>query len=256
MKKFLFVLFIAAAALTGCKKDTDPTVHITQTDLALINQQLAGTWLFPVETVSVVDDSGKQLLPNQTETSSAFQFDGISTVTIMPGPGIKEKGFYSLSTSNGFIYVTVLSPDGNTTVYKLLYINDKTLKLNAAQPYLYYDGNTAVVANAIINQVFKKQDAFDVSGKTVNISILSDATFDASVYAVRAGDTVLLDTQTRITKNYTFAYQAKSGDHLLLDLLGTPAKISFSAYYKGVPLTGKFITDDYELRTTTGWNIP
>lgn len=256
MKKTVLILLVLGALFAGCKKDTDPTVNITQTDLNLINTQLRGTWLFPTETLNVVDNSGKALLPSKTYASSAFQFDGISNVSIMPDINTVEKGTYSLTTSGGFIYMTVLTPDGNTTIYKILLLNDKTLKIYAIQPYLFYNGDTPVIANAEINTVFKKQDAADISGSLVNITVVSDSLFDVNVGTVRNGDTVLLGSQLKVAKQYNFAYQAKQGDHLFIDVLGSVDKTTFSAYYNGLPLSGDYSAIDGEIQTTTGWNIP
>lgn len=49
LKKFLFVLFVAATVFTGCQKDTSTAVKIGASDMATVNGQLKGLWLFPVE---------------------------------------------------------------------------------------------------------------------------------------------------------------------------------------------------------------
>ena len=259
LKKLLLVLFVVATIFTGCKKDTNPTVVITSTDIANINTQLRGTWLFPTQTVSVLDDKGKPVIPVQSTASSVFVFDGISNLTIMPDLTTVEKATYTLSTSNGYVFVTVLTPDGNTTIYKLLLLNDKTLKLNTSQPYLYYNGDTPEIANAVINKEFKKEDGADANGKLVNISISSDSVYNANLYVVRKTDTLLLSSQSHLTAPLNYAFAAKDGDHLYLDIFGSIAKTTYSVYYQGIPLSGLQTTvpgKPGEITTTSGWDIP
>ena len=76
LKKLLFLLLAVAAFLSSCKKDTGTNVTITPADLASVNAQLHGNWIFPVKTLTVLDDNGKALFPAQSLPASAYYFDG------------------------------------------------------------------------------------------------------------------------------------------------------------------------------------
>jgi hypothetical protein len=65
LKKLLLILFVATAFLNSCKKDTGTNVTITPADLANVNRQLKGSWVFPVKTLTVLDDNGKAMFPPQ-----------------------------------------------------------------------------------------------------------------------------------------------------------------------------------------------
>lgn len=142
MKKLLLALFISAAVFSSCKKDTGTNVNITGTDLAAINGQLRGTWVFPIETSKIVDSTGATLVPSQSLPAPALQFYSSSGVNIMPDSRTTLKGTFTLSTDKGFIYLDIVYPDGSTVEYQVLQVTTQTLKLNLTQPYVYLNGST------------------------------------------------------------------------------------------------------------------
>ena len=72
--KLLLILSVAIAMLSSCKKDTSSDVTITPADLAYENGQIKGSWVFPVKTLTIVDENGKALFPPQTLPASALFF--------------------------------------------------------------------------------------------------------------------------------------------------------------------------------------
>ena len=80
MKKLLLVLLVAGMAVSGCKKDPWKPSTLSQADIATVNAQLKGTWVFPFRTLTVVDSAGKAVLPVQNIPAAAFAFDGLNTV--------------------------------------------------------------------------------------------------------------------------------------------------------------------------------
>ena len=149
LKNFLLALFAAAIMFTGCQKDMG-AVSIKSSDLATINGQLKGTWVFPVQTLSIVDNTGKVLSPAQGIPAPAFQFDGSTKVNIMPDLRTVLKGTYELITKNGFIYLDVVYPDHTTKEFQVLLVSNETLKLSSTAPYTYTDANNKPVqGNAV-----------------------------------------------------------------------------------------------------------
>lgn len=257
MKKLLYILFFAIAAFCSCKKDTSTDVSITHADLSSLNSQLKGTWVFPVQTYSVVDSTGKVLSPAQSQPSPALQFDGSSKVNIMPDSKTVLKGTYRLSTDKGLIYITVDYPDGSSVQYQVLSMNDQTLKLTSSQPYPYFNGTDVVTANAVVSTVLSRQNSVDVTGHFVKITASSDSSFNIGVYVKHPGaDTAALVTQrSSVTGPFNYSFTAKPGDHLQLDIF-SGGNTTFYVYYDGIPITGEVDLLGNELKTDTGWDIP
>ena len=261
MKKLLYLLFIAAAMFTGCQKDTSTNVSIGSGDLSAINNQLKGTWVFPVQTMSVVDSMGKPLAANESQASPAFKFDGNAKVDIMPDLHTVIKGTYLLSTKKGLIYVEVVYPDGTGIKYQVVLLNKETLQLSSTQSTVYYSGDTPIVADAVYNTLLKKQNSADVTGNLVRVVVVSDSLYNVGVYVshntAAPGDTsVLMNSKVSATGTYTYAFVGQPGDHVTVDIFGSVTKTAFYVYYKGIPLTGHKESGYGEIRTSDGWDIP
>jgi len=258
LKNFLLALFAAAIIFTGCQKDTGTKVSIQSSDLVAINSQLKGTWLFPVQTLNIVDNTGKVLSPAQATPAPAFQFDGSTKVNIMPDLRTVLKGTYELSTRNGLIYLDVVYPNHTTTEFQVLLVDNQQLKLTSSKPYVYQTGETATPATAITSTELKRQNSADVTGSFISVSVVSDSLFNVGVSVTHLGvDTAtLLNSKENATGTYNYAFTAKSGDILTIDLLGSPAGSNLYAYYKGIPLTGAVQVQANEMKTGSGWNIP
>ncbi|MFI5162609.1 MAG: hypothetical protein ACHQHN_15125 [Sphingobacteriales bacterium] len=262
MKKFLFVLCIAAATFTGCQKDTSNVVKIGTIDLATINGQLKGLWLFPQDEQKIVDVSGSSLTDPSYTAAPAMQFDGGSKVTIFKDVNTTLKGTYTLSTTKGYIYLDVIYPDKTDINYQLAFIDSQTLKLISSEPYVYYAGNDPVSASQLSNVILQKQNAADVTGKLIKVFVNGSTPYDVSVYVSHtrleavADTLILMDTKTGITGSYDFSFPTQSGDKLTLDINGDYTKVSFFAYYNGVPMTGNTAYLFQEIKTTTGWTTP
>lgn len=244
MKKILFALFSAAVILAGCQKDTGTNVTITASDLASVNMQLKGTWVFPFETVNVVDNTGKSLTAPQSIAAPAFEFDGGSGVTIMPDVRTKLTGTYQLSSDKASIYLDIYYPNGTDVRYQVILVDAHSLKLNSTQSFSYPNGGTQVPATSIANLTFQKQNAADISGKYLTVNVQSDSVYNVSVYVIHKylatpADTVatLLNSQQKVTGNYSYLFAAQPGDHLTADVFGSLTKTNFYAYYNGIPLT-------------------
>ena len=238
-------------------------MSISSTDLAIINGQLKGSWLFPVQTLSVVDSTGKVLSSAQNTSAPAFQFDGNQKVTILTDLHSMLTGTYKLSTSNGSIYLNIAYPNGTSVQYQVLLINDQTLKLNSVEHHTYYNGSTPISASAITNTELKKQNSADVTGSFVRVMVKSDSLYNVGVYVIHKtaapGDTIiLLNSKIKVTGSYDYAFVAKPGDHLIIDVFGSITRTYLSAYYNGVPLTGQVHKDarQNEIITGIGWDIP
>ncbi len=262
LKKFLLVLFIAAVVFTGCQKDTSTTVKISSSDLATINGELKGMWLFPVETQNVVDINGKPLTTMQYTAAPAMHFDGSSNVKIIQNVNTTINGTYTLSTSNGYIYLDVVYPDVTDIMYQVVFVNSQTLKLLSSQPYVYYSGSNPQPASTVSNVVLQKQNSADVTGHIIRVSVVSDTLYSVSVYVTNtklltpADTAILLDSKTNITGTYTYAFPTQSGDKLTLDIIGDYTKTTFYAYYNGIPMEGNVGYPFDEIQTTTGWTTP
>ncbi len=264
MKKFLYVLFAAAVALTGCKKDSSTSVNITNADLTTINNQLKGTWLFPIAYQRVVNSASGAVDSVMNGTSPAFQFDGGSHVNILQDTKTTLKGTYALSTQNGLIYIDITYPDGNDVFYQVLLNNAQTLKLTSTTPFIP-NGQTTAVAGEVLesNVTLQKQSGSDVSGHLIRVVVKGAKTdYSVSVSVTHtvlpapADSTVLLNTKLNTTGTYTYEFMAKSGDQLYVDILGDYTTTVFYAFYNGVPMAGNVGYDFQEIKTTTGWMVP
>jgi hypothetical protein len=259
LKNFLFALFAAVIVFAGCQKDTNASVSLQSSDLAAINSQLKGTWLFPVQTLSVVDNSGKILSPAKKMPAPAFQFDGSTKVNIMPDLSTVLKGTYELTTKNGFIYLNVTYPDKTSVTFQVLLVSNQILKLTSTAPYTYLDANNKPLqGNSVINTQLKRQNSADVTGSFISVSVVNDSLFNVGVYVTHLGvDTAtLLNTKQMGTGTYNYAFLGKHGDHLTIDLLGSITDANLYAYYKGIPLTGEVNAEPNEIKTNRGWNLP
>ena len=256
MKKSILALFIAAALFAGCQKDTSTKVTLTSADLTVISAQLKGTWLFPAETLSIVDSTGKSLQPNQNLPLPALQFDGSSKVNIMPDEKTVIKGTYAISTVKGNIYVDIVYPDGTTLNYMVVLIDNQSLKMTSTQPYVYYVGNKAVSAQAVTTASFKKQSSADASSNMLRVTVQSDSLFNVGVYITHPGDTTqLVGSQQKVTGSYGYSCLAKSGDKLKIDVLGSLTKTAVNAYYNGLPFGAGYELKAGEIVTSGDWVI-
>ncbi|MEO6850509.1 MAG: hypothetical protein ABI166_07760 [Mucilaginibacter sp.] len=260
MKKLLFALFCTAVIFTGCQKDPGYNVKVTGADLASINGMLKGTWVFPTQTLSVQDTSGKVLTPGAGDAAPALQFDGTTKVNIMPDIKTVLNGTYSLSTLNGFIFLEINYPDKTNRQYQLLLVNNQMLKLTYSLPDVYYDSSdNAIVAYSVFNSEYKRQSSADVTGGLVKVLVQSDSLFNVKVYAGHPDASfTLLDSALNVTRLYTFSYVAKHNDHVIVDIVGSLPKTYFYAYYNGLPLSGEVNREPTtnEITTGRGWIIP
>lgn len=262
LKKFLFVLFVAAIVFTGCQKDTSTAVKIGASDMATVNGQLKGLWLFPVEAQKVVDTSGKTLTSPQYISSPALQFDGGSKVKILQDVNTTINGTYKLSSSNGYIYLDIIYPGGMDITYQVLFVDGQTLKLITSAPYVYYSGNNPEPASAVSSVVLKKQNSADITGNIVEVTVVSDTLYSVAVYvthtrvAAPADTAILMDSKTNVTGAYNYSFPTQSGDKLTVDISGDYTKVNFYAYYNGIPMVGLVDYPFKEIKTTTGWTIP
>ncbi|HVS93372.1 MAG TPA: membrane lipoprotein lipid attachment site-containing protein [Mucilaginibacter sp.] len=261
MKKILFILF-AAAVIAGCQKDTGTTVNITSSDIAAINNQLKGAWVFPVQTMSIVDSAGKQLAANQYRTGPAFHFDGSSHVIMMSTLTINKSGIYTLSTNKGYIYLNITFSDATVAKYQILQADGSTLKLSSLQPTTYLNGGNVIAANCLTNISLQKQNNADLTASLVRVKVISDSSFNAGVYVTHNvafpadTPTTLGTTVQNTTGSFTYSFVGHSGDVLKVDVFGSIPKTTFCAYYNGMPIDGKLDTNYNEIVTGNGWRIP
>lgn len=265
LKKFLYVLFAIAAVLTGCKKDTSTLVNITASDLTTINNQLKGTWLFPIGYQRIIEPASGAIDSVFYAPAPALQFDGGSAVNILQDTKTTIKGTYSLSTKKGMIYVDVTYPNGDDVLYQVLSVNAQTLKLESTTPYAPINQETTSGSGQMLQSdvTMTKQTGADVSGHLIHIVVKSDKSYysvSVSVTHTRlpapADSTILLNSKINTLGNYTYEFMAKSGDQLYVDVLGDYAQTSFYAFYDGIPMAGNIGYDFQEIKTTTGWMVP
>jgi len=252
-------LFSAAVVFFGCKKDVGTTVSLTSSDMATINGELKGLWLFPTDNQQIQDTTGKTLADNGYIAAPAMQFDGGSGVTLYTNLQTQQKGTYQLSTKNGFIYLDVTYPDSTGVTYQVLVLTSQTLKLISTEPYVYYSGATPIPAKSVSNVALQKENSADVTGKLVKVFIASGTTYSVNVYVthtLKADTPVLVETKQNIKGTFSFAFPATSGDQLNVDVLGDPGQISFYGYYNGLPMSGDFSYGAQEFKTTKGWMVP
>jgi hypothetical protein len=253
---------MVAGVFYGCKKDSSTVVNVTTADVAAVNSQLKGMWVFPVDDQQIVDLSGKSLGTLQYLPSPALQFDGSSKVIIYKDTKTTLNGTYTLSTKNGFIYLNLTYPDGTVINYQVTYVDSQTLKLVSAEPYVYYNNDNPEPATALSNVFLKKQSSADVTGSLINVVVTSDTIYSVTVSVTHTkakapGDTTaLLDSKVNYTGIYSYTFPAQSGDQLTVDIAGDYTRTTFYAYYNGVPMWGNTGYLFEEIKTTTGWTVP
>ena len=256
MKKFLLILFVSAAFLQGCRKDNNSTVSITAADIARINGQLKGSWVFPVKTLTVVDSTGKALLPGQNLPSAAFAFDGHSVVTIRPDPLTIQTGNYTVFTkTGGGIFIRVVYPDASTQDFQVTALNNSTLTIASTEPYVYFHNGMLIPTVAVTSTTMQKLNSADTTGRLVRVIVTNDSIFSVKVYLTHAGATKLIDSVSNTINTYRLAVPAQSGDHLKIDVLGNFLKTAINAYVDGLPINGDISASGDETVTTNGWYV-
>lgn len=256
LKKLLLVLLVTVAILSGCKKDEKQNVLITAADVASINGQLKGSWVFPVKTLQVVDNMGKPLQPSQNLPAAAFAFDGFNTVTIRPDPLTIQTGTYSISaTTDGSLVIHVVYPDNSTQDFKITQLNSSSLTIASTQPYVYYHDGVLTPTTAVTSTAMQKLNSSDINGKLVRVAVTNDSAYSVKVYLTHSGTTQLVDSVSNINIPYLLAVPAQAGDHLKVDVLGNFLKTSINAYVDGLPISGDISASGDETVTTDGWNI-
>jgi hypothetical protein len=260
LKKLLLILFLGTAFLSSCKKDTGTNVTITPADLANVNIHLKGSWVYPVKTLTVLDDNGKAMFPPQNMASSAFYFDGLMHVDIMPDPQTVLHGTYILSTkTTGGIYIHINYPDGSSTDYQVIMLNGSSLTLSASQPDVYYQNGRLVPTEAVTSTSLQRIASGTVlKGNLVKITVKTDSVFSVKIYLTRKDDgkTILMDSINNASKTYSSIFTANKEDHLRVDIIGQILNTSVNAYADGLPIQGDVINlSAHEIITTNGWNV-
>ena len=260
MKRYILILFVALAVYSGCKKDDSSLVTLTSADLAVINGQLKGSWVFPVKTLRVPGSNGQDMVPPVNEPASAFEFDGVSTVLVRPDPLSTLTCTYSLTTVNGLINIHVIYPDNTTEDFKVELLNAQSLTLSSNQPYTYYNGTQLVPTVAVTTTTLQKLSSADVSGNLARVLVNVNGTYSVKVYVthqrgIPSDTTTLIGSKTNISGAYTLGFVAINNDLLKIDVLGDPLKTSINAYFRGIPITGQIYSSGNETVTTTGWII-
>jgi hypothetical protein len=256
LKKFLLILVVAVVVLDSCKKDTNSTVNLTAADIANVSGQLKGSWVFPVKTLTVVDSTGKALLPSQNLPAAAFAFDGYKTVTVRPDPLTIQTGTYTVFTKqSGGIFINVTYSDGSTQEFQVTGLSSTSLTIASTQPYVYFDNGTLVPTVAVTSTNMQKLNAADTTGNLVRVVVKNDSIFSVKVYLTHAGATQLVDSLSNTTGIYKLAVPAQSGDHLKIDVLGDFLKTAINAYVDGLPINGDISASGNETVTTNGWNV-
>jgi hypothetical protein len=253
-------LFISVATIYGCKKDSGSKVNVSSSDVAVINNQLKGLWLFPTNNQIITDDAGRELASNGYVAAPALEFDGGSSVSIINNLQDKGHGTYLLSTKDGLIYLDITDSQGNDVTYQVLVLDKQNLKLVSKVPYTYYDNGSPVPAQTVSNIELQRQSAADVTGDLVKVFVIDNSTgFNVDLYVTRAlkpDSAVLIDSQNNFKGSYSFAFPAKTGDQLNADIVGDYTQTAFYAYYNGIPMTGGLSFGAQEFKTTTGWKVP
>ncbi|HEY4198044.1 MAG TPA: hypothetical protein VGM63_21035 [Mucilaginibacter sp.] len=260
MKRYILILFVALAVYSGCKKDDSSLVTLTTGDLATINGQLKGSWVFPVETLRVPDSNGKDLVPPINEPASAYEFDGVSTVIIRSDPLTALTCTYSLSTVNGMINIHIIYPDNTTEDDKVALLNPQSLTLSSSEPYTYYNGTQLVPTVAVTTNTLQRLSSADESGNLARVLVNVNGNYSVKVYVTHqrgnpSDTTVLIGSKTNISGAYSLGFVAINNDLLKVDVLGDPLKTSINAYFRGIPISGQIYSSANETVTTTGWII-
>ncbi|MBS1523385.1 MAG: hypothetical protein JST50_20460 [Bacteroidetes bacterium] len=256
MKKLLFVLLVAGIALSGCKKDSKSNVTLSQADIAQVSAQLKGTWVFPVKTLTVVDNNGKPLLPGQNLPAAAFAFDGLSTVTIRPDPATVQTGTYSLTgTADGQLNIHVVYPDNTTQDFKITQLTSTNLTIASTEPYVYYHDGVLTPTVAVTSTAMQKLNSSDINGQLVRVAVTHDSTYGVKVYLTHSGTTTLVDSVSNINHPYLLAVPAQTGDQLKIEVLGNVLHTAIDAYVDGLPIIGDISASGEETVTTDGWIV-
>ena len=256
MKKVLLIVCVVAAVLNGCRKDTGSNVIITPADIASINGQLKGSWVFPITTLTVVDSMGKAVQPSQNLPAAAFAFDGAGTVTVRPDPLTIQTGSYTLSTKpTGGIFIHVIYSDRSTQDFLVTALTPSALTIASTQPYVYFHNGMLVPTLAVTSTAMKRLNSADTTGSLVRVAVENDSIFSVKVYLTHSGTTKLVDSVSNISNSYVLAVPAKSGDHLKVDVLGNFITTAINAYIDGLPINGNISATANETVTTSGWNV-
>jgi len=260
VKKLLLILLIAATAIYGCKKDSSTKVNVTSSDVAVINGELKGLWLFPTNNQTITDESGKLLASNGYLSAPAYEFNGGGGVTIILNTDTRNTGTYQLSTKDGLIYLDVTDNKGVDITYQVLSINSQTLKIVSKTPTVYNNGTENIPAETVSNIILQKQSSADQTGKLIKVVVTGAAApFNISVFVTHttgADTAVLLDTKQSVVGTYNFAFPTTAGDQLNAVIDGDYSLTSFYAYYDGLPMTGDLSYGANEFKTTGGWKVP
>jgi hypothetical protein len=257
LKKLLFVLLVAGIALSGCKKDSSKSgVALTQADIATVNTQLKGTWVFPVKTLTVVDNNGKALLPGQNLPAAAFSFDGLNTVTIRPDPKTVQTGTYALTgTADGQLNLHVVYPDNTTQDFKITNLTGTSLTIASTEPYVYYHNGVLTPTVAVTSTAMQKLNSSDINGQLVRVAVTHDSVYSVKVYLTRSGTTQMVDSVSNINHPYLLAVPAQTGDQLKVEVLGNVLHTAINAYVDGLPIIGDISASGDETVTTDGWIV-
>lgn len=257
LKKLLLVLLVAGAILSGCKKDSaKSSITLSQADIAVVNTQLKGSWVFPIKTLTVVDDAGNPLLPGQNLPAAAFAFDGLSTVTIRPDPTTIQKGTYILSgTSDGKLNIHITYADNTTQDFKITLLTATSLTIASSEPYVYYHDGVLMPTVAVTSTAMQRLNSSDINGQLVRVAVTHDSVYSVKVYLTHSGTTQMIDSVANISHPYVLAVPAQAGDHLKVDVLGNVLHTAINAYVDGLPITGDISASGEETVTTNGWNV-
>lgn len=259
MKKYLLLLIVLVAAISSCRKDIGTDVTISSGDLANINGQLQGSWVFPLTTLTVVNKSGTVLQPATNDPASAYEFNG-SKVTVRPDPQTALEGTYKLESNNGIVSIDIVYTDGTKDTLNVEALTDQTLTLTSRKDYTFYDGTTLTLQIADRVTTLKRESSADATGNFMNVVVTVPTQYNVSVYVTHQrgipGETAsLVGSKENTTGTYTLNLIALSNDLLKIDVLGDPNKTSINAYFKGVPISGQFYRTTNETVTTTGWTV-
>ena len=229
---------------------------LSQADVAAVNTQLKGTWVFPVKTLTVVDSSGKALLPGQNLPAAAFAFDGLNAVTIRPDPTTIQTGSYVLSgTTDGKLNIHVVYPDNTTQDFKITLLTSTSLTIASSEPYVYYHDGVLMPTVAVTSTAMQRLNSSDINGQLVRVVVTHDSMYSVKVYLTHSGAIQLVDSVSNINHPYILAVPAQSGDHLKVDVLGNVLHTAINAYVDGLPITGDISASGEETVTTNGWNV-
>lgn len=250
-------MLVAGVALSSCKKDTAKSpVTLTQADIAVVNTQLKGSWVFPVKTLTVVDSLGNALLPGQNLPAAAFAFDGLNTVTIRPDPNTVQTGTYALTgTSDGKLNIHVTYSDNTTQDFKITLLTTTSLTIASSESYIYYHNGVLMPTIAVTSTAMQRLNSADINGKLVRVAVSHDSAYNVKVYLIHSGLTQLVDSVSNITHPYILAVPAQAGDQLKVAVMGNVLHTAINAYVDGLPITGDISASGNETVTTNGWNV-